>query len=260
MASALLWIAASVPPAGASDHAEVAAGTLLVSRTELLPGDVFEAELVIQSAVPLGAYSADIDCDAALFTIVAVRGGRSLEFSGPPFKNVSGCSARLSGFQIFSLDGPTGNVSVARLDIRVLDDASPTPATTLDLTITALTDTGGSSLATRDVDVDVSIGSFCGNAALDAGEDCDDGDAAWAPGEWCNAQCLMLACGDADDSGRIAATDALFALRASVGSSSCSACLCDVDGSGGATTATDALRLLLAAAGFDVSLDCPTCF
>jgi len=49
-------------------------------------------------------------------------------------------------------------------------------------------------------------------------------------------------------------------LRASVGASVCSACMCDVDGSGGAGTATDALRLLLAATGFDVSLDCPACF
>jgi hypothetical protein len=256
---ALLWVCASVAPAAASDHVGVAVGALLVSPTQLLPGDMFEAELVIQSATPVGSYSVDIDCDPTRFTIEAVRGGSTLEFSGRPFSNVSACRARLSGFQTFRLDGPTGDLSIARLDLRVADDAPPTPSTTLDLTIVTVTDTGGAPITTLDVDATVSVGSLCGNAALDTGEDCDDGDAAWAPGESCNAQCRELPCGDVDDSGLITATDALFVLRASVGASACVACMCDVDGSGGSAAATDALRLLLVATGFDVSLDCPAC-
>jgi hypothetical protein len=52
------------------------------------------------------------------------------------------------------------------------------------------------------------------------------------------------------------ASDALFVLRASVGTEECSLCVCDVNASG-SVTATDALITLQAAVGLDVSLDCP---
>lgn len=52
--------------------------------------------------------------------------------------------------------------------------------------------------------------------------------------------------------------DALFTLRASVGSSFCSLCVCDVNESGD-VTATDALLVLNAAVGLAVALGCPEC-
>jgi hypothetical protein len=101
----------------------------------------------------------------------------------------------------------------------------------------------------------------CGNGVLEDEEVCDDDDPSWLPGEFCNASCAILACGDADDSGAVTATDALFILRTSVGASSCDACVCDVDSSGGGapTTATDALRVLQKGVGLPGELVCPPC-
>jgi hypothetical protein len=65
-------------------------------------------------------------------------------------------------------------------------------------------------------------------------------------------------CGDANDDGLIAATDALIALNAAVGTTACESCVCDADASG-AITAADALRLLRAAVGEPVPLACPPC-
>jgi hypothetical protein len=56
----------------------------------------------------------------------------------------------------------------------------------------------------------------------------------------------------------VTATDALFVLRAAVGSETCQLCVCDVNGSGG-VTASDALVTLSAAVGQPVSLMCPPC-
>lgn len=57
------------------------------------------------------------------------------------------------------------------------------------------------------------------------------------------------------------ASDALFVLQAAVGVSSCDACLCDVDNSGGTTpvTASDALRVLKRAVDATIVLLCPPC-
>jgi len=54
------------------------------------------------------------------------------------------------------------------------------------------------------------------------------------------------------------ASDALLALRASVGSACCELCACDVDDSG-AVTATDALTILQTAIGAGPLLLCPAC-
>ena len=66
------------------------------------------------------------------------------------------------------------------------------------------------------------------------------------------------ACGDADGSGGVTATDALLALSTAVGSGSCPLCLCDVDSSG-TITAADALRILNEAVGLPVVLTCVAC-
>ena len=65
-------------------------------------------------------------------------------------------------------------------------------------------------------------------------------------------------CGDANDDGRIAATDALMVLKTAVGSNDCSGldtCICNVD-AGASVTATDALMVLKYAVGLPIALDC----
>jgi uncharacterized delta-60 repeat protein len=56
----------------------------------------------------------------------------------------------------------------------------------------------------------------------------------------------------------ITASDALFVLRAGVGSATCLLCVCDVNDSG-STSATDALVVLRFAVGQAVALTCPSC-
>ena len=63
-------------------------------------------------------------------------------------------------------------------------------------------------------------------------------------------------CGDANDDDNVTAADALFALKAAVGSLECSEIVCDVNFSGGVNSA-DALVLLKSAVGQAISLVCP---
>ncbi|MFN2427841.1 MAG: hypothetical protein ABR587_15500 [Candidatus Binatia bacterium] len=68
-------------------------------------------------------------------------------------------------------------------------------------------------------------------------------------------------CGHGTDASigfRPTTSDALVALRTSVGSSSCAACRCDVDSSG-SVAVSDALKVLRAAVGLAGVLDCPAC-
>jgi len=63
-------------------------------------------------------------------------------------------------------------------------------------------------------------------------------------------------CGDATDDGSVASTDALVALKTSVGADSCGVEVCDVN-STMAVTATDALLILEYAVGQGITLSCP---
>ncbi|HYC54540.1 MAG TPA: hypothetical protein VEL28_06360 [Candidatus Binatia bacterium] len=64
-------------------------------------------------------------------------------------------------------------------------------------------------------------------------------------------------CGQPATSGSQPTTrDALYVLRASVGSEECELCVCDVDDSGDIET-TDALAVLRTAVGLDAAIDCP---
>jgi hypothetical protein len=56
----------------------------------------------------------------------------------------------------------------------------------------------------------------------------------------------------------VTAADALFVLKAAVGTRECALCTCDVD-NGGTITATDALRVLKAAVGQSIPIACPPC-
>jgi hypothetical protein len=98
----------------------------------------------------------------------------------------------------------------------------------------------------------------CGNAMVDNGETCDDGDRFFEPGDYCDAGCLNVPCGKPTDSAgaRPTATDALFTLRASVGLVQCDFDVCDINSSF-TITATDALGILRASVGLPVTLNCP---
>ncbi len=102
--------------------------------------------------------------------------------------------------------------------------------------------------------------AICGDGTVDSGEDCDDGDTAFAAGESCSAECSNTRCGQTTGSAGAVpiATDALFALRSVVGLEVCDACVCDTDASGDAT-ASDVLRILAAAVGQDITLACNAC-
>ena len=82
----------------------------------------------------------------------------------------------------------------------------------------------------------------------------------WETGDHCTSDCLLVACGDADNSQTITASDALVILRGAVGAGRCDVCLCNVDDSPGGVSASDALRLLRAAVGIGgIALVCPSC-
>lgn len=63
----------------------------------------------------------------------------------------------------------------------------------------------------------------------------------------------------AGESRAVVASDALFVLRAAVGSETCALCTCDVNNSG-SVSAPDALLVLRKAVGQDVLFACPPCF
>ncbi len=102
-------------------------------------------------------------------------------------------------------------------------------------------------------------GGECGNGVVDSGEACDDGNATFTPGEYCGVDCVLIPCGKpTNSSGELPkSSDALFALKAAVGGQgTCSPRVCSVDGNS-TVLASDALRILRAAVGQDVTLTCP---
>jgi cysteine-rich repeat protein len=102
-------------------------------------------------------------------------------------------------------------------------------------------------------------GQECGNGTVEDPETCDDGDTDFTPGDFCSADCDDFACGVPTSSTATVpkTSDALFVLRAAVGSVSCSFEVCDVNDSQSINT-TDALAVLRRAVGQNVILDCPT--
>ncbi len=101
-------------------------------------------------------------------------------------------------------------------------------------------------------------GQVCGNAVVEAPEECDDGDTEFANGEACDADCNLVPCGKPTNStGELPkASDALFTLKVAVNSATCALSVCDVNNSGG-VTATDALITLKKAVSSPVTLNCP---
>jgi hypothetical protein len=89
------------------------------------------------------------------------------------------------------------------------------------------------------------VSDGCGNGNVENFESCDDGDTSFAAGDACTDGCWNVPCGQPlhpEAEGPVA-SDALFALRAAVGSASCSTEVCDVDSSS-TVTSVDALAIL----------------
>jgi|GEM_PF-610567 len=101
-------------------------------------------------------------------------------------------------------------------------------------------------------------GGVCGDAVVNNGEECDDGNTVFVQGEYCGADCLLVPCGRPTDSPGPdpLAGDALFALRTSVGLVICDPRVCDTDASQ-SITAGDALMILRASVGQAVTFNCP---
>lgn len=103
-----------------------------------------------------------------------------------------------------------------------------------------------------------SVAPVCGNAIVEAPEECDDGNTTFVKGEFCDADCTRIACGKPTGSAGDAptASDALYTLRVAVGIDTCDSRVCDTESSG-SVTAADALRVLKAAVGQPIVLNCP---
>ncbi|HEY2775824.1 MAG TPA: hypothetical protein VGK20_17410 [Candidatus Binatia bacterium] len=68
-----------------------------------------------------------------------------------------------------------------------------------------------------------------------------------------------IVCGDTNFDLDVTASDALFALKTSVGSQTCMLCVCDANDNA-TVSVSDALAILRKSVGIDVTLNCPSCF
>jgi len=100
------------------------------------------------------------------------------------------------------------------------------------------------------------LSTTCGNGFLEPKETCDDGDSIYDTGEYCNSACLLVGCGDTDDSGTVTILDAQYILNASVDNVSCDLSVCDITGNQ-LINSTDALRALMFAVGLPIDFNCP---
>jgi cysteine-rich repeat protein len=100
------------------------------------------------------------------------------------------------------------------------------------------------------------LSTTCGNGFLEEKETCDDGDSNYNSGEFCNSACLLVLCGDTDDSHTVSITDAQYILNASVNNVLCDKSVCDLTGNN-IINSTDALRALMWSVGLPVDFNCP---
>jgi len=100
------------------------------------------------------------------------------------------------------------------------------------------------------------LSTTCGNGYLEAKETCDDGDSIYDNGEYCNSACLLVLCGDTDDSHAVNILDAQYILNAAVDNVSCDLSVCDITGNR-LNNSTDALRALMWAVGLSIDFNCP---
>ena len=179
---------------------DVPLSTVVTPAGPLGPGDPFSVELRIDAgAAPLGAYSLDFRCDESQLQFVSVSPGTATQLS--PISNTSGipCGANLVAFNASSLTEPTGQVSIAVIQMQVA--AGATAGTTLfsflDASATTADDLDTVGLVVPANDgVEVVV---CGDGNVHASEACDDGNLV--DGDCCSATCTLEADGAVCDDG-----------------------------------------------------------
>lgn len=98
----------------------------------------------------------------------------------------------------------------------------------------------------------------CGDGQINGTEECDDGNATFARGEYCGENCVLIPCGKPTDTPLpVLSSDAQYTLQAAVKLVQCCLRVCDVDNTK-TILASDAQRLLRKAVGQSVELNCPT--
>ncbi len=121
---------------------------LALPETDPAPSSQFTAELTIDVGDDnvLGAYDFKLVYDKDVVTVANVAGGSTSEFSGPPTANIQNESGQVlfNAVNAVSLSSPTGVVSIANITFAVVGEAGA--STAIEVRVTALGDTGGSSL------------------------------------------------------------------------------------------------------------------
>jgi hypothetical protein len=236
-----------------------AAGSCLYTNSELAfttpdtdLGEPVLGALAIATVVRLEVVSADAGASVKLGTTVLDAPGESAQL---------GVSWSMHAHLILQVTAPQGQQAdwtvVVRLTTNSGKYTASSPVTLIVTTASATTTTTTTETSTTTLSTPV-----CGDGIVDEDEECDAGDQTWANGKACRDGCTLLACGDTDGDGNTSTSDALFTLRAATGARHCDACVCNIDGSAGASpvSATDALRILRIAIGVSsVVPNCPPC-
>ncbi len=97
----------------------------------------------------------------------------------------------------------------------------------------------------------------CGNGVVEPGEECDEGAGnSDANPQACRTDCLLHdVCGDVTNDGVLTVSDALEVLLGAIGERECAFSLCDTNGDGNVSP-VDGLRIVRAAVGLEVEMDC----
>ena len=148
-------------------------------------------------------------------------------------------TTNLTAGRYFVVIGGHGDEGATHLDV-IISTPNTTTTTTLPSTATTTQPGGG-----------------CGDDAVQEGEQCDDGDSSYEPGDVCSRSCLFVVCGrPVTDENGPRASDALFVLHVAVDLGTCAGSVCDVNTDGSITVA-DALTILQVSVGRDIPLQCP---
>jgi cysteine-rich repeat protein len=133
-------------------------------------------------------------------------------------------------------------------------DDDTTTTTTSSTTTTTTTSTTTSTTTTSTSTTSTTLDD-CGNGIVEGNEECDDSN--HEDGDGCDSDCTGLLCGDANGNDSVQASDALLVLRAATGQQvTCPVEFCDTDGDS-MLRASDSLRVLKRAVGQSVPMTCP---
>lgn len=251
------------------------AGSLSLGTSAIGPLVVVEAAcaagqcLYTNGELAISAPSTDLDppglfalkiATVVRLEIVSVEAGASLKVGNTVLDAAGesvqlGASWSLHADPVLQASGPQGQPRSWSIAVKLTSSryASSDPIT-IDFQNFPVTTTTTSTTTTTL--------ALCGDEAVGGDEECDGGAEPWAAGRACRDDCTLVGCGDVDDNDAVTSGDALFVLRAAVGSRSCDACLCNVDASvnGPAVSVSDALRVLRHAVGAaGANLACPAC-